>query len=216
MTRTFAYLLGSLALLGGIRAIGQDSCVSFTSSNNLFPIVNNKKASPILISPDEWPGVQIAAADFQADIQRVTSVKPSLSNFTSPASSPAASKPPSGTPIIIGTLGKSSLIDHIVNTTKLDVSSIEGKWESFLTRVVNNPLPGVSSAYVIIGADKRGTIFALYDHSEQFGTCDLLALFSGPYSFFLSCSPPNHDSITSAFFNLSHLNLYHFPKHISD
>ncbi|KAF4611503.1 hypothetical protein D9613_003870 [Agrocybe pediades] len=169
MTRAFAYLLGSLALLQGIHAIGQDTCVSFSSASNTFPVVNNKKASPILISPDEWPGVQIAASDFQADIERVTSVKPSLSNFTTPASSPAASKPPSGSPIIIGTLGKSSLINHIVNTTKLDVSSIEGKWENFMTRVVSNPLPGVASAYVIIGADKRGTIFALYDHSEQFG-----------------------------------------------
>jgi hypothetical protein len=51
----------------------------------------------------------------------------------------------------------------------LDVSSIRGQWESFLSRRVENPLPGVSSAYVIIGADKRGTIYALYDHSEQFG-----------------------------------------------
>ena len=36
-------------------------------------------------------------------------------------------------------------------------------------RVIRNPLPGIDSAYVIIGADKRGTIFARYDYSEQFG-----------------------------------------------
>ncbi|KAH9476877.1 hypothetical protein JR316_0010793 [Psilocybe cubensis] len=177
----FTYLLGTLALLCGVYAIGQDTCVTFQSSSNTFAIVDNKKASPILISSDDWPGVQIAAANFQADIERVTSVKPSLTNFTIPSTpnnavnsslpgDAPAPKPPAGaSPIIIGTLGKSSLIDQIVKSAKLDVSSIDGKWESFMTRVVSNPLPGVASAYVIIGADKRGTIFALYDHSEQFG-----------------------------------------------
>ncbi|KAJ3557630.1 hypothetical protein NM688_g1372 [Phlebia brevispora] len=38
-----------------------------------------------------------------------------------------------------------------------------------MAKEVKNPLPGIQSAYVIIGADKRGTIFAMYDHSEQFG-----------------------------------------------
>ncbi|CAK5271934.1 unnamed protein product, partial [Mycena citricolor] len=41
------------------------------------------------------------------------------------------------------------------------------QWEAFLSQVVT--VPGVGPAYVIIGADKRGTIFALYDHSEQIG-----------------------------------------------
>jgi hypothetical protein len=168
MLQAFACFLGILALLPGINAIGQDTCVTFTSSSDTFAIVNNKNSSPILISPDEWPGVQIAAADFQADIQRVTSVTPPLTNYSVP-SAPASSKPPASSLIIIGTLGKSSLIDHIVNASKLDVSSIEGKWEAFMTLVVSDPLPGVASAYLIIGADKRGTIFALYDHSEQFG-----------------------------------------------
>lgn len=166
MTRAFACLLGTLALLRGIHAIGQDTCVTFTSASNTFSIVNNKQAAPILISPDEWPGVQIAAADFQSDIQRVTSVKPSLTNFTVSTSSTSKA---SGTPIIIGTLGKSSLIEQVVKNANIDVSSIEGKWENFLTRVVSNPLPGVASAYVVIGSDKRGTIYALYDHSEQLG-----------------------------------------------
>ncbi|KAF8900162.1 hypothetical protein CPB84DRAFT_1847412 [Gymnopilus junonius] len=168
MLRVLAYTLGTLTLLQGVDAIGQTTCVSFTSSKDSFAIVNNKKAASILISPDEWPGVQLAASNFQADIESVTSVKPSLTNY-SVSATPAASKPPASAPVIIGTLGKSSLIDHIVNASKIDVSSIEGKWEAFLTQAVNNPLPGVSSAYLVIGADKRGTIFALYDHSEQIG-----------------------------------------------
>ena len=62
----------------------------------------------------------------------------------------------SKTPIIAGTLGHSDLISAVVNSTKLDVSTISGKWESFIAQQVSNPLPGVDKAYVIIGSDKRG------------------------------------------------------------
>ncbi|KAJ7353121.1 hypothetical protein DFH08DRAFT_672877, partial [Mycena albidolilacea] len=107
--------------------------------------------APIILSSDEWPGVQRAAQDLATDIHRLTDIKPTISNIS-------ASNPP----LIVGTLGKSSSINHIVNSTKLDVSSIENQWESFTTKVVANPLPGVAKAYLIMGSDKRGTIFARF------------------------------------------------------
>ncbi|KAH9920841.1 uncharacterized protein BXZ73DRAFT_104577 [Epithele typhae] len=148
----------------GVFGLGQDSCVAFTSSPSLFAIVSGGKAAPIFLSEDEWPGVQRAASDFASDILGVAGVKPSLMNVTASSTSF-----PSSTPVLIGTLGKSSLIDAVVNRTKLDVSSIEGKWEAFMSAEVANPLPGIQKAYVIVGSDKRGSIYALYEHSEQFG-----------------------------------------------
>ncbi|KAG6809899.1 hypothetical protein H0H92_014200 [Tricholoma furcatifolium] len=162
-------MLRSLVLAGlflvGVHGIGQDTCVTFTAASNSFPIVTKGTAAPILMSSDDWPGVQVAAATFAADVQRVSGTLPTVSNVTS---STAANQLKTN-PIIVGTLGKSSLIDTIVNNTKLDVSSIQGQWEAFIAVEVQNPLPDITSAYVIIGADKRGTIFALYDHSEQMG-----------------------------------------------
>lgn len=38
-----------------------------------------------------------------------------------------------------------------------------------MSEVVQSPLPGVGRALVIAGSDKRGTIFGLYDVSEQIG-----------------------------------------------
>lgn len=171
-------LLGLSLLAGGVDAIGQATCVSFKSTSSSFAVVSGGKAAPILISPDDWPGVQRTAFDLVSDIQQVTGVKPAISNVsvTSNASITASAK--SSRPIIIGTLGKSSLIDQVVNATGLDVSSIQGKWESFIAKEVANPLPGVDSAYVMIGSDKRGTIFALYDHSEQFGAWTVLVNLS--------------------------------------
>ncbi|KAJ7593713.1 hypothetical protein C8J56DRAFT_419922 [Mycena floridula] len=145
-------------------AIGQQNCVSFKSSSSSFPVVSNGQAAPVFISSDDWPGVQRAASDFVSDIQKVTNVKSTLSNVTSSSSSLKSTRP-----IIIGTLGKSSLIDQVVNNTGLDVSGIQGRWESFIRKEVANPLPGVASAYLMIGSDKRGTIYSLYDLSEQFG-----------------------------------------------
>lgn len=72
-------------------------------------------------------------------------------------------------PIIIGTLGKSSLIGLVMNNTKLDLSAVNGTWEAFHAQEVANPLPGVSRGYVMVGADKRGTIFNIFTHSEAFG-----------------------------------------------
>ena len=144
-------------------AIGQDTCITFnTTQNSSFSIVNNGQAAPIFLSEDEWPGVQIAAEAFASDIEMVTGVSPALQNATS--SFDNASQP-----VLIGTLGKSSLIDSVLNNTNLDVSSLNGSWESFISQEVENPLPGVDSALVIIGSDKRGTIFAMYDLSEQMG-----------------------------------------------
>ncbi|KAI0339135.1 hypothetical protein BDW22DRAFT_1336794 [Trametopsis cervina] len=156
-------LAGLLAFADVALAIGQTGCVAFKSSPSTFPIVTGGKGTPILLSSDDWPGVQRAAIDFASDIQKVTGVKPVITNATS------TKLPKVTSAIIVGTLGKSSLIQQVVQHAKLNVSAIEGQWESFWTAEVKNPLPGLSSAYVIIGADKRGSIYALYDHSEQFG-----------------------------------------------
>ncbi|KAI1809649.1 glycoside hydrolase family 115 protein [Poronia punctata] len=73
------------------------------------------------------------------------------------------------TVIIVGTLGYSSIIGELVAGGKLNVSEIEGKWESFITQIVESPIQGCEKAVVIAGSDPRGTIFGIYDISEQIG-----------------------------------------------
>ena len=52
---------------------------------------------------------------------------------------------------------------------KLNDSDLKGKWESFVIATVENPAPGVKQALVIAGSDKRGTIYGIYELSEQLG-----------------------------------------------
>jgi hypothetical protein len=71
--------------------------------------------------------------------------------------------------IIAGTIGKNAIVDRLILERRIDVSGIVGKWESFLIQVVPHPQPGVDSALVIAGSDKRGTIYGIYDLSEEIG-----------------------------------------------
>lgn len=71
--------------------------------------------------------------------------------------------------VLVGTLGKSPLIDTRVADQKFEVYNIVGKWEASLIPIVPNPFPNVAAALVIIGSDKRGTIFGIFDLSEEIG-----------------------------------------------
>jgi hypothetical protein len=153
--------LGLLACAGGVFAIGQQSCALFKGGANTFSVVSGGTSAPIFTASDDWGGVHQAVGSFISDVQAITGHKLSAANATT---SVKASSPP----ILIGSLN-SSLINAVVTHTKMNVSSIEGQWESFIMKEVSNPLPGLSSAFVVIGSDKRGTIFAIYDLSEQFG-----------------------------------------------
>lgn len=139
-------------------AIGQPPYIAATGAGGAFPLVPGNSAAPIVTDAADWPGVLRAAKDLQADVARVTGRTPAMAN--APAQAPA---------ILVGTIGRSALIDRLIREGKLDAAPIQGKWESFVIQVVPRPLPGVSAALVIAGSDKRGTIFGIYDLSEQIG-----------------------------------------------
>jgi hypothetical protein len=149
-------------------ALGGPQYVATTQSANAFPLVRGGDAAPLAVDPDDWPGVVRAARDLQADINRVTGLTPELLT-TGPLPNEGVSRGPNRLAVIIGTVGKSSLIDRLVRDRKIDVSDIAGRWESFFLQTVADPVPGVSQALVIAGSDKRGTIYGIYDLSEQIG-----------------------------------------------
>ena len=161
--KSIRYLAGTIllcALPGLAFAIGQQKYVEATYHDGDFRLVSQKKAAVLYVDSKDYAGVVRAAGDLQADLDRVSSCSASLVH---------SDKIFGSSVVIIGTRGKSEIIDRLVREHKLDVSSIEGKWESFEIQVVPSPLPGVSSALVIAGSDKRGTIFGIYDLSEQIG-----------------------------------------------
>ena len=142
------------------QAPGQKSYIATKSSTGSFPLSVMGKSAAVYTGDEEYPGVKRAVKNLLNDIQSVTGSSPVLL---------AKDIGNAGQLVIIGTIGKNDKIDQLIQQKKLNVASITGKWETYLIQVVPKPFPGVESALVITGSDKRGTIFGVYDLSAQIG-----------------------------------------------
>ncbi len=133
-------------------ALGAVKNIRFGAVPGGVALVANGCNATVVVNDQDWPGVIRAAGDLQRDIMRVSGVG---SNEGSRAT------------ILVGTLGHSPTIDNLVREGRLNVDSIRGKWEASVTQVMNVPKRG--RCLVVAGADKRGTIYAMYDISEAIG-----------------------------------------------
>lgn len=89
--------------------------------------------------------------------------------------------------MIAGTIGQSTVIDNMIASKTIDVSAVNGQWESFVSQLVKNPVPGTPEALVIAGSDARGTIYGIYDVSEQIGV--------SPWYFWADVPPKKNKNI---------------------
>ena len=152
--------------------------ISFTQTDLAFQLAKDDEVAPIIIHNDEYPGVEWAANLFKNDLEMVTGLEAEVFKNDIPAQT---------TPVIIGTLGKSPLIDQLVANKKIDVTDMEGKWEVSLIQVVDNPYEGVEKALVIAGSDKRSTIYGLFELSKQMGV--------SPWYWWADVPVKNHSDI---------------------
>ncbi|KAK4237527.1 glycoside hydrolase [Achaetomium macrosporum] len=192
-------LMGALwlALSSLAAGLGQQQIISTNSHGAELQIAGGRVGKgQILVSSNDYWGVIRAAGDLAVDFGRVTGTNYTLSNgekhavpaaytyhpvnnmnntfysttgtanFTGPAYSDPS---PKDVVIIAGTIGHSTVVDRLVSSRSIDVSGVKGKWEAFTSQVVKNPMPGCSKALVIAGSDPRGTIYGIYDISEQIG-----------------------------------------------
>ena len=125
-----------------------------------FPLVAGGAAADVWVAEDDWKVARIAANDLAADIGRVSGVEAKIIHHPDRLGTNA---------VIIGTLGRSPLIDRMVRDKQLDVSDVAGSWETFIIEGVSHPLPGVEQALVIAGSDRRGTAYGVYEVSRRIG-----------------------------------------------
>ena len=151
-------LIPAKAFAGPSLGLAQDIVVSRAESDS-FPLVTEMAAAPIWQDLQDFPGVLRALADLQQDIASVTEKKAEL----------MVEQPQAKQVVIVGTLGRNEVIDQLVREGKLSVADLQGKWESFVITTLSNPLRGIEKALVIAGSDKRGTIYGIYELSEQLG-----------------------------------------------
>lgn len=107
-------------------------------------------------------GVVIAAKNVMKDMELIFGSP--ISEFSGDAQ----------TAVIYGTVGHSDILESLSAEGKISLSDISGKWEVYSISIVEKPLPGIKSAIVIAGSDKRGTIYGLYRLSELMGVSPLV------------------------------------------
>src|SRR5690606_37886191 len=127
-------------------ALGDEPYITFAPAPNALALVHDGVAAPLVVDAQDWPGVTRTVRALQTDIERVSRQTPRIESAAPLRASHA---------VLIGTIGRSSLIDRLVRDGKIDVSAVLGRWESWLSEVVANPLPGIDRALVIAGSDKR-------------------------------------------------------------
>lgn len=132
--------------------------ISYKYSRDNFPICNNGNTFHLVVSANEEISVKNIVSIFADDIERVTSIRPVISN-----------SPKGDNVIVIGTLGKNRWIDEQVAKGKLDVSQIKNGWEQYIIKVIDTPEQGIGRALVVVGSDRRGTAYGALHISEKIG-----------------------------------------------
>jgi len=151
MRRLLDAILAALLLLAAAPAFACDAPATVCPARGVLALIDRGRPAGLLTDPGDDAGVLRAAANVRADLARVGGGAP-------------------GAPAIIaGTIGRNPLIDRLIREGRLDVSGVVGQWEAYAWQVVDRPAPGIARALVIAGADRRGTIFGLYDLSQAAG-----------------------------------------------
>jgi len=153
-------LLLSLMCSCANAALGENRYVSEKPRNGALVIVGKTDTATLYVDSNDHKGVIRALGDLQQDVVRVTGKSAQLTNDIGELKKHV---------VLVGTIGKSALIDRLITEKKIKPQRIANKWDGYHLQVVNHPLPGVERALVIAGADKRGSIYGIYDVSEQIG-----------------------------------------------
>ena len=134
--------------------------IAFKNNKTCFCLSALNRSVPIVVSDSDYSGVIRTVHYFQEDIRKVTGFESKVLLGKLPKNKEI---------VIVGTLGKSLIIKLLVNSGKICVSDIQGKWETSLIQVVEQPFPGIKRALVVAGSDKRGTIYGLFELSRLMG-----------------------------------------------
>lgn len=168
--RTF---LASAALLTTISMSAADRFVNFKQGDLLL---NANNRVEIYMDTNDCKGVSYAAHALLKDIK-------SVSGATATLTSDAGFLKKNDTPrpaILVGTIGHSAAIDQLVKQKRINGNLLKGKREKFIITLIDGQL-------VIAGSDRRGTIYGIYELSQQMGV--------SPWYDWADVPIEHHDSI---------------------
>lgn len=140
-------------------AFAAEQFVSFSSQDRALALFTQSgKSLSILCDSSDHKGVKIALGNLCRDFGSVGGVTARI-----------VSSPSGETKIIAGSIDKSSFIKRLIKEGKLDSSLLQGRREKFIITTLHNPLDIKGDVLLIAGSDKRGTIYGIYELSQQMG-----------------------------------------------
>ena len=171
----------SMALLSSLSLSAADKFVSFQQGDLLLNADNQVQ---IYLDHNDCRGVSFAVQALIKDIQKVSGSPASIITDFTTSSKGSASKSSKGNApranILVGTIGHSAAIDRLVKLRRLDAKLLQGKHEKFIITLIDGQL-------VIAGSDRRGTIYGIYELSQQMGV--------SPWYDWADVPIEHHDSI---------------------
>ena len=156
--------LASAALLSAMSMSAAERFVSFQQGDLL---INGNDKVEIYMDANDCRGVSYAANALVKDIRNVSGSQATITSNRKAT-------------ILVGTIGHSAAIDQLVKQKRINGNLLKGKREKFIITVVDNQL-------IIAGSDRRGTIYGIYELSQQMGV--------SPWYDWADVPVEHHDSI---------------------
>ena len=156
--------LASAALLSAMSMSAAERFVSFKQGDLL---INGNDKVEIYMDANDCRGVSYAANALVRDISKVSGSQATITSNQKAT-------------IIVGTIGHSAAIDQLIKQKRINGNLLKGKREKFIITLVDQQL-------VIAGSDRRGTIYGIYELSQQMGV--------SPWYDWADVPVEHHDSI---------------------
>ena len=155
MDKKRSLLCLAAALLLAIPAVARDfpGIAEARMAPGRFPLIERGVPVAVVTDPADARGIQIAAETLREDFARVCGQK----------------APEAGSRAILAGSVDSPLVRGLAARGLVDLSALKGQYESYFISTLGQMVPGYDDALVIVGADMRGTIYGLYEISEQIG-----------------------------------------------
>ena len=156
--------LASAALLSAMSMSAAERFVSFKQGDLL---INGNDKVEIYMDANDCRGVSYAANALIRDISKVSGSQATITSNQKAT-------------ILVGTIGHSAAIDQLIKQKRINGNLLKGKREKFIITLVDQQL-------VIAGSDRRGTIYGIYELSQQMGV--------SPWYDWADVPVEHHDSI---------------------
>ena len=165
--------LAGAALLSTISMSAADRFVNFKQGDLLL---NANNRVEIYMDTNDCKGVSYAAHALLKDIKSVSGATATLTSDAGFLKKADTARPA----ILVGTIGHSAAIDQLVKQKRINGNLLKGKREKFIITLIDGQL-------VIAGSDRRGTIYGIYELSQQMGV--------SPWYDWADVPIEHHDSI---------------------